>query len=175
MSLKLDRAKDLAAELRVNPCITREQLVDVVLMLLDDYIAKLESAEMQMVAVIQASAPVVAKPRPAPTAEGTNQVIAAYIVAWQTRYQTKARPAIQPMIGGLKVLLKDYSAAELVQLVQAYCQMTDEWFEKKKHDFETFRQNVGKVAISLDAGEDDPGSELARAMTAIKGSPRRLT
>lgn len=168
----VDRARELVGLLRSDQPLNLDLLRSVVLMLLEDFIAK---AGQTTALTTTAPAELPGDPKTAKTAVGVNQVIAAYIVAWQARYKTKARPAIQPMLGGLKVLLKDYTAQELVQLVQAYCQMTDDWFEKKKHDFETFRQNVGKVAISLDAGEDDPGSELARAMTAIKSAPRRLT
>lgn len=86
-------------------------------------------------------------------------VIAAYITAWQARYQTKARPEVTKCIGVFRALLKERPVDELVSLVQVYCQMEDPWFVTKHHDIGTFASNIGKVALALDKGHERPRGE----------------
>lgn len=82
-------------------------------------------------------------------------LIATYCEAYKLRY------GINPVIDGktqgqVSQLLKAVPATRLSELLQAYLQMDDPWFKTRCHDFSTFVGNLGKVAISLANGTQDP-------------------
>ena len=94
----------------------------------------------------------------APTsANQVSSLIGIYVKSWQLRYGTNARPQVGGKEQGiLKRLVKDDSVQNLAILIQAYCQMSDPWFEKKVHDLATFEQNLNKVSLALDKGRNNP-------------------
>jgi hypothetical protein len=86
----------------------------------------------------------------------SGQLLRAYCDAFKSRYGT--RPVVDGKMVGLckQVVLAVGSAEKACLLVQAYLQMEDRWFLTKCHDFVTFHQNMGKVAVSLASGTQDP-------------------
>lgn len=79
-------------------------------------------------------------------------LIKIYIDSWRLRYSTTARPDISKANGIFGTLLKSYTFEQLSELLQIYPQMTDEWFDKRRHDLSTFHGNVSKVALARDKG-----------------------
>jgi hypothetical protein len=98
-------------------------------------------------------------PELAPPTNGIQSLVGAYVLAWQARYKTKARPAVTKAIGVFKLLLRERSVAEITELLQVYCQMNDPWFQTKSHDVVTFGENIGKIAIARDKGHERPNGE----------------
>lgn len=81
-------------------------------------------------------------------------VVAAYAMAYKNRY--KANPTLTGKdLGVLKTLIKDLGENKMAQLVQVYVQMEDKWFITKKHDITNFQQNISKIGVSLQTGQDD--------------------
>jgi hypothetical protein len=89
--------------------------------------------------------------RPAePSGPDVARIIGVYVKAWQTRYKTRERPDVGGRTQGLiKALLRDYPPERLCSLIEHYCAMGEPWFEKKTHDFPTFRENLTKIAASM--------------------------
>lgn len=82
-----------------------------------------------------------------------SRLIAEYIKAYQGRY--KARPVIDGRTQGLvKKILSAVSEDQACDLVQAFLQMNDPWFVKKAHDFPTFYENLTKISMALQTGQD---------------------
>ena len=84
--------------------------------------------------------------------QGVSKLIGCYVEGWQRRYQTKARPEVTKCIGVFKSLLTERGAEEISQLLQVYFQLTEPWFETKRHDIVTFKENIGKIALAHDKG-----------------------
>lgn len=81
--------------------------------------------------------------------------ISQYIKSFQVRYN--ARPILTGKVQGqIKQFLKDIPLPMALEMIQVYCQMEDPWFIKKCHDFGTFIENLSKVNIGLDTG-NEPG------------------
>lgn len=124
-------------------------------------------------------------------ANEVHQLISAYVDAFRARYGPKARPDVGGKVQGLmKTMLKDHPLPRLIALVQAFCQMDDDFFKKKCHDFPTLYCNIGKVQTALLNGtaraEDksywdkvfrkaygDDKSEIQRADRTLAGDVRR--
>lgn len=92
---------------------------------------------------------------PVPTATPARELIAAYCDAF------KARHGIFPVVDGktaglAKYVLQAVPLEKAKLMVQAYLQMDDPWFKTRFHDFDTFRGNLSKVAVSLANGTRDP-------------------
>jgi hypothetical protein len=82
-----------------------------------------------------------------------SKLIGEYIKAYQGRY--KARPVIDGRTQGLvKKILTTVPEDQACDMVQAFVQMNDPWFIKKAHDFPTFYENLTKVSLALQTGED---------------------
>lgn len=82
-----------------------------------------------------------------------SRLIVEYIKAYQLRY--KARPIIDKRTQGLvKTILKAVPEDQACEMVQAFVQMNDPWFIKKAHDFPTFYENLTKVSMALQTGQD---------------------
>jgi hypothetical protein len=91
--------------------------------------------------------------RPPKLGTSNSRLIGEYIKAYQTRY--KARPVIDNRTQGLvKTILKAVSEEQACEMVQAFVQMNDPWFIKKAHDFPTFYENLTKVSMALQTGQD---------------------
>jgi len=85
----------------------------------------------------------------------TRQFIASYVTAYQQRYGTECRPVIDgKTIGQMNQLLASVPVDQACNLIQVYCQMEDDWFLKKAHDFTTFTNNLNKVSNALNTGND---------------------
>jgi hypothetical protein len=96
----------------------------------------------------------VARPQP----EGIGRFVAEYVKAWQRRYGDKTRPDLGGKVQGqIKAFMKDRDVDRAVQLIQVYFQMDDKWFVTKCHDFGTFIENLDKVGLALDTGNDPSG------------------
>ena len=97
------------------------------------------------------------KPKEAKDAElntSVRNVVAAYAMAYKNRY--KANPTLTGKdLGLLKTLIKDLGENKMAQLVQVYVQMEDKWFITKKHDITNLHQNISKIGVSLQTGQDD--------------------
>lgn len=104
----------------------------------------------------------------------TPALIAAMVVAWQSKF-----PDTRPYLGGkelgiLKRLSRDLSVEHFSELYQVYLQMRTPWFEEKKWDLATFEQNLQKINMARQSGTDDSGSLSHIDWSAIeKGSARQ--
>jgi hypothetical protein len=86
--------------------------------------------------------------------QGMRSFISAYIKAFQARYDF--RPILTGKeMGLIKSLIKSIPIDQACDLIQVYCQMEDQWFEKKYHDIPTFLANLNKVKHSLKTGKAD--------------------
>ena len=93
-----------------------------------------------------------------PPSREVSSLVAAYVKAFQARYGSTVRPDVSPKVVGQMKRLLEYTPLERASaLVQVYCQMRDPWFEKKAHDFSTFAENLSKVGLALDRGEESTG------------------
>lgn len=82
-----------------------------------------------------------------------SRLIIEYVKAYELRY--KARPVIDGRTQGLvKKILTTVPEDQACDMVQAFVQMNDPWFVKKAHDFPTFYENLTKVSMSLQTGQD---------------------
>lgn len=93
-----------------------------------------------------------------PPSREVSSLVAAYVKAFQARYGSTVRPDVSPKVVGQMKRLLEYTPLERASaLVQVYCQMRDPWFEKKAHDFSTFAENLSKIGLALDRGEESTG------------------
>lgn len=84
--------------------------------------------------------------------------VAAYVKAFQARYGAGTRPQITGKVAGqIQTLLKSVPLDRAVQLIQVYLQMDDRWFETKHHDFTSFAENLNKIGVALDTGQNPGG------------------
>lgn len=82
-----------------------------------------------------------------------SRLIAKYKTAYKARYN--AYPVIDVKTQGLvKTILRSMSEEQACDMVQAFVQMNDPWFVKKAHDFPTFYENLTKVSMALQTGQD---------------------
>jgi hypothetical protein len=91
----------------------------------------------------------------------TNRFIGVYVLAWQKRWRGNApenklpRPDLRgKVVGNIQTFLKETPIDRACELIQVYCQMEDRWFVEKCHDFGSFLENIGKVNIALDTGQE---------------------
>lgn len=98
-----------------------------------------------------------------------NLVITSYCDSFKRRYL--ANPTLDPKdVGQIQRLCRAYGADKLSTMVQVYVQMEDPWFLKKKHDLTTFAQNLNKVGLAAQTGEDsDKQSSWLEKRLAKKG------
>ena len=90
-----------------------------------------------------------APPKEKPNKSG--EVIAEYCIAWKKRYKTS--PTLTgAQVGQITRLLKDMSSDKLKALLNAYLQMNDTWFIRKRHDLICFQQNLQAIAHFSDTG-----------------------
>lgn len=84
----------------------------------------------------------------------TGVFIGRYRAAFQRRYGKTAKLDMHgKTLGRIGHLLRDVPLDRACQLIERYCEMSDQWFITKGHDFETFMENLSKVGISLDTGK----------------------
>jgi len=104
----------------------------------------------------------------------SSRLIGEYIKAYQGRY--KARPVIDGRTQGLvKKILSTVPEDQACDLVQAFVQMNDPWFVKKAHDFPTFYENLTKVSMSLQTGQDHGAPEKEKSwIELLKEDERKL-
>lgn len=82
-------------------------------------------------------------------------LVATYVKAYQARYGENVRPDVSPKVCGQMKRLLEYTTLDRARaLIQVYCQMREPWFEKKAHDFSTFVENISKIGLALDRGEE---------------------
>jgi hypothetical protein len=80
--------------------------------------------------------------------------IARYCDSWKERYKTQKNPAITGKIAGIaKRLVKDLGVERATALVEAYLEMEDSWFLKKRHGLVEFEQNLNAVIQFHETGE----------------------
>jgi hypothetical protein len=77
-----------------------------------------------------------------------SQLVAAYVKGYQKRYQ-----GVRPDVGGkvrgeMARYLADIPVERACQLIETYCEMVDEFFDKRKHDFTTFACQQNKVLVA---------------------------
>lgn len=86
---------------------------------------------------------------------GAQAVLAKYCDAYKARYGIF--PIIDGKAAGLAAsLCRAVPVERLGSLLEAYVQMDDAWFKTRCHDFSTFSANIGKVAVALANGTQDP-------------------
>lgn len=79
--------------------------------------------------------------------------IAAYVKAYQSRYGVDARPDLRGKVQGqIKRFVSETPLERACALIETFCEMGDEWFLTKAHDFGTFIENLSKVGLKLDTG-----------------------
>ena len=109
-----------------------------------------------------------------------SRLIAEYAKAYKARYN--ASPVIDGRTQGLvKKILSAVPEKKACDLVQAFLQMNDPWFVKKAHDFVTFYENMTKVSMALQTGQDHGAApkkktfeELLAEQDGEKNGPRFL-
>ena len=55
-------------------------------------------------------------------------------------------------LGEIKALLRAVPLDRAMELIRVYCQMDEDWFNTKQHDFTTFTNNLNGIAYALDTG-----------------------
>lgn len=91
---------------------------------------------------------------PAEVRSPVGYFIATYVHAYQDRHGFKARPHLGGKVQGqIKRFLEDVPLERACAMIRTYCQMNDQWFLTKGHDFGTFTENLTKVALKLDTGQ----------------------
>lgn len=105
----------------------------------------------------------------------SSRLIGEYIKAYQGRYN--ARPVIDGRTQGLvKKILSTVPEDQACDMVQAFVQMNDPWFVKKAHDFPTFYENLTKVSMSLQTGQDHGAPKKEKSwIELLKEDERKLT
>lgn len=79
--------------------------------------------------------------------------IGTYVKAYQKQHGDKARPELTGKVQSqIKAYLSEVPIERACQMITKYCEMRDEWFLTKAHDFGTFIQNLSKVGVALDTG-----------------------
>lgn len=88
--------------------------------------------------------------------------IGRYVRAYQKRYGPKARPELRDgkTQGLISTFVKSQPVERACQLIEAYLQMDDKWFLTKSHDFGTFKENLQKVGLALDTGNQSPSTTV---------------
>lgn len=100
----------------------------------------------------------------APVNSINSRFIAAYVLAYKRRYGEKARPDLSGKIQRLiKIFLADTPPDRALALIEKYCEMGDQWFLTKAHDFVTFTANLSKVGVALDTGKSTTQAETKNA------------
>jgi hypothetical protein len=84
--------------------------------------------------------------------------ITKYVQAYQKRYGEKARPDLRGKVQGqIKRFVQETPTERAINLIEVFCQMDDPWFKTKAHDFGTFLENLSKIGLALDTGQQRPG------------------
>jgi hypothetical protein len=90
-----------------------------------------------------------------PIKNPTGYFISAYVAAYQQRYGETARPHLSGKVQGqIKRFLAETPLERACELINKYCQMQDQWFSTKAHDFGTFVENQSKISLALDTGQE---------------------
>lgn len=93
----------------------------------------------------------VKRPLKAVAPEGTQDTIARYCDSWRARYG--ANPHIGKKVAGqIKSLVKDMGYQKAMQYIEAYLEMPDAWFVKKRHDIPTLMSNMNAVTQYIQTG-----------------------
>jgi hypothetical protein len=98
--------------------------------------------------------------------------IGRYVKAYQKKYGEEARPDLRGEIQGkIKRFLVDTPIERACELIETYCQMQDQWFLTKAHDFDTFIANLSKVGLKLDTGRQitRKDAQMAESRTVWDG------
>ncbi len=86
--------------------------------------------------------------------QNTNLAIARYCDNWKNRYKSDRSP---PILGqhaaNLKKIILDIGLDRVLVLIDAYFQMPDQWFLKKRHDIPTFAQNLNAITQFSETGQ----------------------
>lgn len=91
-----------------------------------------------------------------------------YVTAFQKRYGSKTRPAITgKILGEVKRFLQFTSIERACDLIEVYFQMDDKWFETKNHDFTTFTNNLDKIGVALDTGQQSNGIDWSKVEAMV--------
>jgi hypothetical protein len=97
--------------------------------------------------------------------------IAAYVKAYQARYDGARPELVGKVQGQIKNFLKQTPLQRACDLIQVYCQMNDRWFETKMHDFTTFLENLNKVSYALKHGtEAQAGAHIDWSKITLEGA-----
>jgi hypothetical protein len=88
-----------------------------------------------------------------PLNENIGKFIASYVNAYKQKYDCRPSDIDDPkVIGQIQNLLKGCSIDRACQLIQVYLQIEDKWFDRKGHDFITFKANLNTIGRALDTG-----------------------
>lgn len=106
------------------------------------------------------------KPSASPTDNHVYLVIKTYCDSWSERYGTN--PPISGKVSGqIKQLVKDVGPLRASELIQAYIDMSDQWFITKRHDIATLISNLNSVVQFADTGESVTRIEAQQADSAM--------
>lgn len=90
--------------------------------------------------------------------EKAQKFIAAYASAYKAKhggYPDEIRDG--RVVGQINSWIAHYPLDRALQLVQAFMQIDDRWFDQRGRCFEAFRANLNKIGTALDSGQN-PGS-----------------
>jgi len=81
------------------------------------------------------------------------------VKAYQTRFPNQRPEDLNDgkTRGQILLWIKDYPLDRACELIQAYMQIDIAWFATKGYDFQTFRNNLQKIAQALDSGQSPSG------------------
>jgi len=107
----------------------------------------------------------IAVPAEQPT-QKSNLAIAKYCELWKDRY--KASPPIgKKEAGQIARLVKEHGLEKTNSFIEAYLQMPDPWFIKKRHDISTLVSNLNAVSQFLATGRLITNREITQIDTTI--------
>lgn len=96
----------------------------------------------------------------------SNLAIARYCELWKDRY--KADPPIGGKVAGqIARLVKDHGLEKTISFIEAYLQMPDQWFIKKRHDVTTLIGNLNAVSQFIATGRIISNREINQMDTSI--------
>jgi hypothetical protein len=101
-----------------------------------------------------------------PDSFGSNIAIGLYYDLYKEKYSGKA-PLTGKHYSLIKNIIKSNGLERTNQLLEAYFQMPDAYFIKKRHDIETFNFNLNQVAHFADTGAIITNQQVKQADTQI--------
>jgi hypothetical protein len=76
--------------------------------------------------------------------EDVKLLIAHYCDAWKTKYKTNVSMSGK-WVGNAKTLIRDHGLKKSTYLINAFMQMNDSWFIKKRHAFDLILTNLAEI------------------------------